>query len=84
MRQAGLALPPSAVTVRCAKRSNSQVNDDFLKGALGFISGFGIIGGAVVPTITGALSSKFEIKVMPVVCVMFRFVRDAFGSSNRR
>ncbi|KAH7100700.1 MFS general substrate transporter [Auriculariales sp. MPI-PUGE-AT-0066] len=39
-------------------------------GAIGYISGFGIIGGAVVPTITGVLASRFEIKVMPIVVLV--------------
>ncbi|KAH7099833.1 MFS general substrate transporter [Auriculariales sp. MPI-PUGE-AT-0066] len=41
-----------------------------LAGAVGYISGFGIIGGAIVPFITGALATKFEIKIMPIVVLI--------------
>ncbi|EJD53990.1 MFS general substrate transporter [Auricularia subglabra TFB-10046 SS5] len=41
-----------------------------LAGAVGYIAGFGIIGGAVVPFVTGSLATKFEINVMPVVVLV--------------
>ncbi|EJD46927.1 MFS general substrate transporter [Auricularia subglabra TFB-10046 SS5] len=41
-----------------------------LAGAVGYISGFGIVGGGVVPFVTGALANRFEVRVMPIVVLV--------------
>lgn len=41
-----------------------------LAGAVGYIAGFGIVGGAIVPFVTGALANKYEIRVMPIVVLV--------------
>ncbi|KZV98114.1 MFS general substrate transporter [Exidia glandulosa HHB12029] len=41
-----------------------------LAGAVGYIAGFGIVGAAIIPFITGALAARFEIRVMPIVVLI--------------
>lgn len=42
-----------------------------LTGSIGWIGGFGQAGSAVFPFITGALSSKFGIKILQPLCAFF-------------
>ncbi|KAH7098381.1 MFS general substrate transporter [Auriculariales sp. MPI-PUGE-AT-0066] len=54
----------------CLSQMGRLLPPRLLPGAVGYIAGFGTIGGAIVPTITGALAAKFEIKVMPIVVLV--------------
>ncbi|KAH7098382.1 MFS general substrate transporter [Auriculariales sp. MPI-PUGE-AT-0066] len=55
-----------------------------LAGAVGYIAGFGIVGAAIIPFITGALASRFEIKVMPiVVLIMTSIMIGVWGMAMR-
>lgn len=41
-----------------------------LAGAVGYIAGFGIVGGAIIPFVTGVLAARFQIAVMPIVVLV--------------
>ncbi|KZV99537.1 MFS general substrate transporter [Exidia glandulosa HHB12029] len=55
-----------------------------LVGAVGYISGMGIVGSAIVPFVTGALASRFEIRVMPIVVLIMTTLMAALWALAMR